>query len=219
MHELSIVHGDLKSVNVLVTDSGTAKICDFGHSRYIDDRHQDQFTTSDASSDFQATMRYMCPEFFRSKKAKPTVFSDIWAFGCLALEPYHTIECEFGVLSAIRSGVIPSVKPEYPNAAGCLNDVLWNMVEMCWFTNPSLRPSSNKLLESIYELMAQGLIDPSAATPERSILPMDSELISLPLKIKDFTSESRSSRKNLIMRGRTVDIWAWVLSSRLIYAP
>ncbi|KAG8760533.1 hypothetical protein FRC12_009547, partial [Ceratobasidium sp. 428] len=214
MHKLSIVHGDLKSVNVLVTGSGIAKICDFGHSRYTEDIHQDQFGTSDASSNFQATPRYMCPEFFRSKKAKPTVFSDMWAFGCLALEilsqlqPYHTIRNDYDVPKAIQSGVTPSVKPEYPNAAGCLNDLLWGVVKQCWVINPSLRPSSDVMLESIYNLMARGLINPSAATPERPGLAMDDELVPLPPGVKDFASESASLRKELALGGKTVNIWS-----------
>ncbi|KAG8722569.1 hypothetical protein FRC09_006086 [Ceratobasidium sp. 395] len=219
MHGLSIIHGDLKSiqlrqVNVLVTEGGIAKICDFGHSRYAEDIHQDQFGASDASSSFQATPRYMCPEFFRSKKARPTVFSDMWAFGCLALEilsqlqPYHTIKNDYDVPNAIQSGVVPSVKPEYPNAAGCLNDVLWGVVKQCWVTNPSSRPSSNAMLESIYNLMARGLINPSAATPERPGLVMDDELVPLPPGVKDFASESPGLRKELALGGKTVNIWA-----------
>ncbi|KAG9095465.1 hypothetical protein FS749_010399 [Ceratobasidium sp. UAMH 11750] len=205
--------GTLASVNVLVTENGVAKICDFGHSRYIDGCHQDQFSSSDASSNFQATMRYTCPEFFRAHKVKPTVFSDMWAFGCLALEilsqlqPYHTIESEFLVSGAITSGAAPSVKPEYPNAAGCLNDVLWGVVRKCWSYNPSLRPSSNVMLESIYDLMARGLINPSAATPERPSLLMEDELIQLPSGVKDFVNETSVLRKESISSDKMVDIW------------
>ncbi|QRV74519.1 kinase domain protein [Ceratobasidium sp. AG-Ba] len=212
MHNLSIVHGDLKSTNVLVTRDGSPKICDFGHSREFGDRSSDQLVRSDSSSSFQATVRYMSPEFFRANRTKPTVFSDIWAFGCLSLEilsqlhPYHAIQSEFLIPSAIRSGAIPSVKPEYPNAAGCLNDVLWSLVKQCWISVPAQRPTSSALLQSIDEVVARGLVNPAAATPLKPILSMDDELIQLPSGVRDYTILLKGLKKKSTVTGNNTKV-------------
>ena len=85
-------------LNILVTHDGTPKICDFGHARFTTDPAH--ALTSDISSQFHATTRYMSPELFTDPKNKPTVFSDVWAYGCVALEvgPYiksqHTVKAE-----------------------------------------------------------------------------------------------------------------------------
>ncbi|QRV89272.1 Tyrosine kinase domain protein [Ceratobasidium sp. AG-Ba] len=219
MHNLSIVHGDLKSTNVLVTRDGSPKICDFGHSREFGDRSSDQLVRSDASSSFQATVRYMSPEFFRANKTKPTVFSDIWAFGCLSLEilsqlhPYHAIQSEFLIPSAIRSGASPSVKPEYPNAAGCLNDVLWGLVKQCWILIPTQRPTSSALLQSIHELVARGLVNPAATTPLKPVLSMDDELTPLPSGVPDYTALLKGFKKKSTVTGNNTKVFIYLHES------
>ncbi|KAF8596045.1 kinase-like protein [Ceratobasidium sp. AG-I] len=85
MHELRpapIAHGDIKSHNILVTENEKAIICDFGRSR----SPQDQPQEVSRSSPFGATLRYMSPELFASSMAGPTPASDMWAYGCVALE-------------------------------------------------------------------------------------------------------------------------------------
>ena len=92
-HELSIVHRDLKPTNVLVADSGTVKVFDFGVAKLLGNDELD--TTVDALSEqpglwqtqagaVLGTMPYMSPEQWRSGEVDGR--ADIWAFGIMLHE-------------------------------------------------------------------------------------------------------------------------------------
>ncbi|KAG9125635.1 hypothetical protein FRC07_006818, partial [Ceratobasidium sp. 392] len=91
MHELKpspIIHGDIKSENILVTADEKAILCDFGRSRFP----QDQPRELTGSSPFVATYRYMSPELFVPNVAGPTPASDVWAYGCVGLEHRNIVD-------------------------------------------------------------------------------------------------------------------------------
>lgn len=99
MHARGIVHGDLKGVravkehgmvidrlfqaNVLVSDAGVPRICDFGFSGML---AAHSASLSLHSSMFGGTFRWMEPQLLTSDSPRPRYHSDIWAFGCLFLE-------------------------------------------------------------------------------------------------------------------------------------
>jgi serine/threonine protein kinase len=108
MHSLRIVHGDIKSSNILVNDRGEACIIDFGVSRKLD---ASVFTTQYVRLEFPipssdennssrntttfgvgGTRRWMACELLAPSDGmagsapQTTVATDIWAFGMTALE-------------------------------------------------------------------------------------------------------------------------------------
>jgi serine/threonine protein kinase len=84
LHTHSSTFNDWKQPNILLSFGGVVKICDFGQSRFNNDQRG---LASEASFTFQATYRYMSPELFdKQGKVKPTALSDIWAYGCVALQ-------------------------------------------------------------------------------------------------------------------------------------
>lgn len=77
-HRIGIIHRDLKPQNILVTDSGTAKIADFGIASI---QSLAQVTQTDV---IMGSLHYLAPELARGEKA--TVQSDIYALGIVFYE-------------------------------------------------------------------------------------------------------------------------------------
>ncbi|WP_282609180.1 serine/threonine protein kinase [Pelagibius sp. Alg239-R121] len=85
-HDQGIVHCDFKPGNIFITDTGPAKVIDFGIARAVkkgDDPHADA-TVFDAGSLGALTPAYASPEMLEDVEPDPR--DDVYALACIAYE-------------------------------------------------------------------------------------------------------------------------------------
>jgi TolB-like protein len=83
-HEHRVIHRDLKSANIIITEQGDAKVLDFGIAQAVDtERAGDNSTYADPGTS-AGTIAYMAPE--RLNGAPADARSDIWSLGIVLYE-------------------------------------------------------------------------------------------------------------------------------------
>ncbi|CAN1771984.1 Leucine-rich repeat receptor-like protein kinase PXC2 [Linum perenne] len=101
LHQMNIIHYDLKSTNVLIDEKGDAKVGDFGLARLLP-----ELDRCILSSKIQSALGYMAPEF-ACRTVKITEKCDVYGFGVLVLEvvtgrrPVEYLEDDVVVLSDV----------------------------------------------------------------------------------------------------------------------
>ncbi|KAG9022522.1 hypothetical protein FRB95_014668 [Tulasnella sp. JGI-2019a] len=153
LHNLDppVVHGDIKSVNVLVGDERQALLCDFGLTLAADEVP----TGLTTSKGFKGSVRYCSPELVMHEEARRTVFSDMWAWGCLLVEimketiPYPQLQSDFKVVFALTNRVLPESEELLINPIN-----IWSIVQGCWQAEPGLRSTAETSGKNLRLLMA-----------------------------------------------------------------
>ncbi|TEB27456.1 kinase-like protein [Coprinellus micaceus] len=149
LHNHGIVHGDLKGVNVLVTQSGRACVADFGLSS-VSESDVTRWSSFVSSTVPGGTARWQAPELFNPDVdiIKPTKMSDIYSLGCVFYEiftgriPFYEAPREPTVISWVQAGKKPS-KPSHESPSFTewgLSDALWkSCIEEAWARAPEER--------------------------------------------------------------------------------
>ncbi|KAG1739294.1 kinase-like domain-containing protein [Suillus lakei] len=147
----TIVHGDLKGVNILVTSSGRACLADFGLASTQDSRAQLEATIISVGG----TPSFMAPELLEARE-NPRLLStldrrpcDIFAFGCICYEMYNgTRPFWESSPQAADAKFMMGSRPLRPTDSVCLqrglDDDMWDFIQNLWNQNPKLRATASQ---------------------------------------------------------------------------
>jgi serine/threonine protein kinase len=137
LHRCKISHGDLKSMNVLLTSDFVSKICDFGAAI------QRLSTTTDSAATLQYTLHYSAPEILKGTAANPR--TDIYAFGIIL---YELLTCKApfkGVNASLLRDLIlkEGLRPEVPDPQTSeFPPAFFDLMQQCWHPDPVMRPTA-----------------------------------------------------------------------------
>lgn len=147
LHQMNIIHYNLKSSNILIDSSGEPKVADSGLARLLPmlDRYV-------LSSKIQSALGYMAPEF-ACRTVKITEKCDVYGFGVLALEvvtgrrPVEYMEDDVVVLCDMVRGALEEGRVEEDDAIPVMKLGL-----ICTSQVPSNRPDMAEVI-NILELI------------------------------------------------------------------
>ncbi len=155
-HEREVIHRDIKPQNILLSNTGEAKVADFGIARVA------SATTVTQAGAILGTLHYMSPEQALGNPATPQ--SDLYSLGVVLYQmltgelPYDA-ETPVGIVMKHVSGLSRSPRDVNPNVSEAMNAVTMRLLAK----DPNERyPDAAALIKDL-ERVKEGL-PPAAAT-------------------------------------------------------
>jgi TPR repeat protein len=152
LHTQDVLHRDLKSLNVLISDTGRAKLTDFGLSKVKQTTKSLTSKSSNQSSQAVGTLPWMAPELFK-RKAEYTKKADIYSLGMILWElssrkvPFSEAE-NMAILALWKAqGEAETIPDNCPKPMA-------KLIKYCWFNTPEKRPTAAEMVKAIQQSLS-----------------------------------------------------------------
>ncbi|XP_024358978.1 serine/threonine/tyrosine-protein kinase HT1 [Physcomitrium patens] len=141
LHSQGVVHRDLKSENIVLTDDLHLKLTDFGVGCLE--------TECDSNSADTGTYRWMAPEMISHQHCSKKV--DVYSFGIILWElvtgliPFQDMTPVQVAYAVVNKNLRPHIPAECPSA-------LQHLMDCCWVANPAHRPNFFQIAQTLQDL-------------------------------------------------------------------
>ncbi|CAE6434779.1 unnamed protein product [Rhizoctonia solani] len=154
LHSQTIVHGDIKGANVLISQGCVAKITDFGTSALKN------YTLEFAATKTKPglSIRWAAPEILEND-ADNSYEADVYALGMTILEaitgdlPYACIAKECAVVGQVLQKILPARPEVHILSDDLFGDHLWSLLCQCWTYEPRSRPTVNEVQQQMMSIV------------------------------------------------------------------
>eukprot|EP01122_Echinamoeba_exundans_P016971 TRINITY_DN8780_c0_g1_i1.p1 TRINITY_DN8780_c0_g1~~TRINITY_DN8780_c0_g1_i1.p1 ORF type:complete len:603 (+),score=88.11 TRINITY_DN8780_c0_g1_i1:336-2144(+) len=165
-----LVHRDLKSANVLLTENHRAKLADFGISRSL--------SSNNTMTSNVGTIQWCAPEIWDDSRAY-TEKVDVYSFGILLWELF-SCRVPFSESAAnpvtLAMKIMGGARPDISAVQG-YSAKLRDLIVSCWNADAKLRPS----MDSIVELLKAEIGNRAADVPADVVCPLCLEIMTKPV--------------------------------------
>ncbi|KAI5079461.1 hypothetical protein GOP47_0005636 [Adiantum capillus-veneris] len=143
LHSQGIIHRDLKSDNLIMTEDLHIKVADFGVSCL--ESHKDSM------KGYTGTCRWMAPEMIKEKPCSRKV--DVYSFAIVlwelltCLTPYEDMTPVQAAFAVSQKNSRPAVPPHCPKEIA-------KLMKKCWSTSPAKRPEFSQIVKALKDFQS-----------------------------------------------------------------